>query len=867
MYGVENMGDNERKQINEDRDANVNIDSVVVTSENGKRKPIDFIDYIETSSNENAIKIRALRQYISDKELLKIYQKEADGIEKESKVEERLEKIATQVALHINNIQNGIVVNLETLTIDEKASFEKAIKNNIYSEDSIVENLDKTVLDILNESKLFNDKSENEVVNYILENFKNDLMTFNDIDNDINDFLEKDETEMNLSQELKGIVKESKETIKKSPYETDIHLFEIAKLKILLKESEGTSTYNILLSQIEKFYEKHPEYVGKEIPVLDENGELNKAEVEKLYEYRESYEKMIILKHFDIANSMSKEELANLPENERNHIMLCAFAGLRYENNPNRKEQAISEEAKKVIKACYPDLDLSNEQALAEIFKQVMEFDSTLDSISLEAVIESCSLQVKERMEQYIIDDLESYVDKDVDLSKVNFDSRGRRFLKDPMKNYFVGSKIKFSEKDKEQYNEMYRDFTVDAWIDNKDDAINLRYKSLYAVLEDYKKAKSNPYIESKIKEIENNISEFEKKYGKMDIKENDEEFTEFRQKFVNAGLTKYLTRDTLDWQNGTDYKDLATEHKKGYMRNILVCLDYIKESDKIDEIEFSISKLALRRLELMNSKDKEFISFDENGGFKINKELLLKEYNELTTYTYSDFEELKYSAKLRKNEYLLTKLDEYTKLPETAFVKVDKDNPEEAIKKIDQVRAESNDNRINKKIKNKEMEKGLAEKKFELVEINVASPTKEDTVRKPKINDQANLDDSTNANSELKENPIEASQIDDSAINNLEEEKDNKNPNIIEKIKNAVSTMKNFISKHISGKEKVKLLESGETDKKEEEAKKAEEKSDFNALISADIPLQDQQDFSKKMQMKNSTAEEKSNSEQEERM
>lgn len=1377
------MADNERKQINEDRDANVNIDSVVVTSENGKRKPIDFIDYIETSSNENAIKIRALRKYISDKELLKIYQKEADGIEKESKVEERLEKIATQVALHINNIQNGIVVNLETLTIDEKASFEKAIKNNIYSEDSIVENLDKTVLDILNESKLFNDKSENEVVNYILENFNQEYINYKEFDDDINNFLNKDEKDMNLSEAAKNIsrknkdiivnspyetnielfeisklevlyrttknsiereriadqinefhkkhpeyvgkkllvlnpdgtlnenevakmaeyreayektiilehfnqfngmseqeialldgrershmimcafsalryendgrederelakdakrmikqlepgldlnngkelakllekldgramnvgsldlnqiieiysrrlrgatenyieknedkfvdgkfmsnmdldyaernvfdsamknyfigskikfteedenlyntihqevtihswieskedaiklrytallamkekyekegtdeyskeklkkidadiekfekefekelgkvdttlkegefsfeiyrqyfvdagmtkyltrdvmewqdganyadmdnehkkgyirnllvalenkenpdfcitklalrrlelmnsnekqfitfdnnggfeineelilqeynkmsehtyesfnelkksaemrkneyllskleeythlrdkdfvrlddkndktksmqqieearyisnqksiremvqegrIKRDKHIIENSPYETDMHLFEISKLQIMLKNPqnvENTQMYNITLSKIKEFYNKYPEYVGKEIPVLNSDGTLNENEIEKMNKYSEAYQRIIILNKLDMAKGYG---VTKLSQSERNDVLICAFAGLKYEKSQDGEIRQISKESREVIKQLYPELNLNNEKELAKFFTNEMGFAGKIDTISLDEIGKINSLRLKEATEDFIEKDEESYIDKKIDFSSLNFDSSKRKIYSSVMKNYFVGSRMKFTEKDERSYNELYQHATVESWLENKENAIKLRYAALTTIRDEYKNNPVGTYTEKKLVDIENAIKEFEDKYGKIDVteKEGEVSFKEYREDFINAGLTKYLTRDASDWSDGINYSELSDEHKKGYIRNILVALE---NKDKPNYI----TKVALRRLELMNSEGKEFVKFNEKGEYKIDEKLILEEYQSMSDYTYSSFKELTQSSRLRKNEYLLKKLEEYAGLENRDFLELSsKQDYKKSMEEIEKARYISNQKRIhemvnapevpesletsksqkanNKKIDSKEMKNGFKSGKLEVVDLNVASQTKENTVRKPKINDQANLDDSTNANSELKENLIEASQIDDSAINNLEEEKDNKNPNIIEKIKNAVSTMKNFISKHISGKEKVKLLESGETDKKAEEVKKAEEKSDFNALISADIPLQDQQDFSKKMQMKNSIAEEKSNSEQEERM
>ncbi len=1133
------MPSNEIEQVNRiDKTANVYTDSVVVTSENGKKQAVDFIDFIEKSTNPKAEKIKNLREYLSDEELLAAFQNINGIITTEEEIESSLEEIFFSLATYVTELPNGIVIDLATGLKDEDKSFEQAVNLGIYSEDSFTNSGETIMMNVIEDYGIKNINSDNELTNYIIEFSPQEYMSFNEIDDGVNRFLEKNEEDMNLSEDLKNEARDSKKIIEKSPYETDMHLFEITKLHIMLKETENTQNHNIVLSQIKKFYERYPNYIGKEIPVMNADGTLNTEEVAKLDEYSEAYEKMIMLEHFDMVNGLTEEELENLPESEKRHVMLCAFAGLRYEKNPNERTQAISKEARIMIEKFYPNLDLGNEKALAEFLKQEMGFKGTLEAVSLEELIESYSLQLKRATEKYIIDDLESYVDKDVNLSKVDLDSGGRRYVKDPMKNYFIGSKLKFSEADKNNYDELYRTFTVDAWIEKKDDAIKLRYQALHAVLEDYKKAKSNPYIEGKIEEIEKNISDFEKKYGKMDIKENDIEFDIFRQNFVNAGLTKYLTRDTLDWQDGKDYKDLDPTHKKGYMRNILVCLDYIKGIDKIDDVKFPISKLALRRLELMNSKGKEFITFDENGGFKINEDLILEEYRRLSPYKYTSFEELKYSAGLRKNEYLLTKLDEYTKLPESAFVEVEKDKPVEAIKTIDRVRTESNQVRINNIGKNngkrsakpvtpkkEETEKRKPEKtdttrtlkqvisdnkrkiesspyeidmhlfeisklhmmlkeaentpnhnyvlsqikKFyakhpdyagkdipvknrdgslntnevaklneyseayenvimlehfdrlnemtdgeianisaaerkhvmlcafaglqykkdpetdkqrisresmkvikrlypsldlnnnqqlaeffkgemgykantdsisleEMIErtslqlkqtvdkylvtdvdaytdkkidfsrvdfnpgerkasdskveekkraisdsdfkkgisfatigvdvIDVAEEKARNVVREIKTNDQTGIDDRTdNIYGELKSTGIGVAQIDASAINDFEDKKEDKKISFVDRLKSAFNTVKNFISKHISGKEEVKLLESGENKKVTDETKKMAEKTDFNSSISAGISLQEQQEYSRKQQMQVLTSEGKNGVEPEERV
>ena len=85
--------------------------------------------------------------------------------------------------------------------------------------------------------------------------------------------------------------------------------------------------------------------------------------------------------------------------------------------------------------------------------------------------------------------------------------------------------------------------------------------------------------------EIERDIEIFEAKFGKVDLteKEGDVRFDVYREDFVKAGITKYLSRDAREWCQGADYEDLTDEQKKGYIRNILVALDDSKDPNELN--------------------------------------------------------------------------------------------------------------------------------------------------------------------------------------------------------------------------------------------------------------------------------------------
>lgn len=690
-------------------------------------------------------------------------------------------------------------------------------------------------------------------------------------------------------------IKNDKDIIDKSIYERDMHLFEICKLQRELRDPknvEHTQMYIIKLAEIKEFYSKYPKYRDMKLPILNEDGTLNDDEVRKMDQFSEAYQRIIIFEHLDKFNN-GTSNINELSKKEREHLLLCAFAGLKYENSNDEDLRNLSKRCLDLIEKTYPDLNLENEKQLADFFKEKMGFDGKIENISLNDIIEITTQELKEATENYIEQDENSdYVDKDIDFSALDLDSGKRKIYTSAMKNYFVGSNIDFSEKDEKRYNDFYKHVTVDAWIDNKEDALKLRYMALNEIKKEYIKNPVVGYTEEKLNNIENDLKELEAEFGENNInyKKNDVSFEKYRKQFVYAGMTKYLTRDISDWNDGIDYSNLDNEHKKGYIRNILVALEN-KGKDTY------LTKIALRRLELMNTDEKEFVKIYDNNKYEINKELILKEYKGMSNYEYSDYNDLLQSVKLRENEYILEKLKEYTKLNKEDFLKLDdKKNYQKSMEQIEKARYKSNQKRIhemfqkegkNEPIKEekeyaktndtKDNEKNpssnlLADKVFEesakkigLEEIITTTKTQQD-VRNEKQDDQLENGDSANVmESELKKQDISVTEINDSAIKEAKEEK----ASFINKMKSAFESMKKFVERIVNKKENVALLEEGKTDLSNSNTsgiKATTEKDDFNSSIASGISLQEQQEYAKKQQSQSSNSNVKGNFEEVER-
>ena len=398
--------DNRKKSVLETRDTK----NLITEETDGKnifeKQVFDVIEYLEKEAilqnNSVARKILKLKEYgITDEQIIDEYSKFGGSLENQNTVNSNLESVFVGLVEHINSLPNGIVIDFSTGLKDEEKSFEQAIQYGIYSEDSIVENLNQTIQEDL--KNYFGDSSEK--VEYLLENFRDTYMLDDEgmaeFGRDFKKFLDKDENAMNLSDKLKKVVKDHKETIGNSDYKLDPHLFEISKLQLLLKEtSKGSQEYNLILSQIAEFYEKHTDYVAKELPVLNKDGSLNNDEIIKMQEFSETNQRLVILQYIDKFNGMEPWQIASLDSKYKKPMMMCAFSGLKYEGNLEYQEIAM--ESTKMIKKLYPALELNNDQELAKFFNKVTGIDANFSSLSKQDLIEIFSRQLKETTENYL---------------------------------------------------------------------------------------------------------------------------------------------------------------------------------------------------------------------------------------------------------------------------------------------------------------------------------------------------------------------------------------------------------------------------------------------------------------------------------
>ena len=276
-----------------------------------------------------------------------------------------------------------------------------------------------------------------------------------------------------------------------------------------------------------------------------------------------------------------------------------------------------------------------------------------------------------------------------------------------PAENYFYRSKIEFSKEDEATFNKLYRDCTVDSWLQNKESALLMRHTALLTAKESLESKPQTEYYKAKLESINRQIAEFEEQYPDTDCRDANGNispdcamvFDTYKHNLHDAGLYKYYVLDMNAHNNHEGYDTLDDDHKKAYLRNIMVGLAYaeMKGEEGFDSV---LGKMNLRRLELLNDEEagKVFVAFDKKKNPIINKEMILQEYQSMSRHTWNSYEDLEASAIEARESYVLKKLEEYQNLPEDAFRSIDitaavtgEERKDLMLKRIEQIRLEYN--------------------------------------------------------------------------------------------------------------------------------------------------------------------------------
>lgn len=681
-----------------------------------ENKVFDVEELLNNGTEAEIIKINRLKEYgVTDEMIISMYKDNSSHVTTKAAALDTLSTIFDKLVKYISELPNAIVLDPVTGQIDYKASVKQGIKVGIYDSfkntnipDDFLPNFSEN---LIKELKLYTEKEK--VTQKDVESFRNYLilrLNYDDselkktIDENIDASLNKSLGELNIPRELLEVVMRNREKIEESRYETDPELYEITSLEIAFWKATGTER-GALGAQINEFYAKHPDMVGK-VNVIDDEGNLkipsDFSKYKKLYEYE------AVVSVLDCSYNLTPDEFEKMTPKEKQSITIALFAGYNYKDKKNTDFTILAKECEKKLHELFPQIDLSdkeknkkvNEIEFARIAKEILEIDIGTENLTYTELTKFCKEKLGGVTDNYLMHDKETFTSKDklLDIQNAN----DNYTFEDAVNNYFNGSQIEMTEESKNRFDFLYKSYTVNSWIDDKNEALMLRYMSIQAMRENYKRSPETPYVQRQLEELDKQEKEFFDKHGEeftqefgdpqdwSDKKKREHKchYSHYKNNKTLASITEIYTKDMIKFQNGVTYETLSDDDKKKYIRNTLAIYNMVKNESK--ESNVILVKNVIRRLELMNKDDQKFVDFDENGKPIIDENAIFEEYQKMSEREteWSGFEELVQASEQKLEKYVASKIAKLAELDKDEFEPIgSKQNLNKAYEKVEKTK------------------------------------------------------------------------------------------------------------------------------------------------------------------------------------
>lgn len=614
----------------------------------------------------------------------------------------------------------------------------------------------------------------------------NKRQVFGNIDNMIlGNIDEKTMDSLVLSDELKDQIRQLDEDI----LSEDAVMMEFQRLQGMIDESHGINQKQFIKQRDELIRNNPKKY----------NDFLNAADNPKVYDERlYNYNNAIIAKNVLLTigtiNKLDYDDIKTLVDNpqERNKVLLTLLSSFE-----GALEGQQAEVLKAIQKIC-PNMKLlklkgagaSNLERVLPLLGKTLGMDEYSDDKMMKLVYQSKSIMLENennrRLATHDIRDMNQALDitemySNIDVNEIS-ENREKR--------YFNNSKFEYSGEDMVNFEELYYKTISRSWIESKEVAEKYRY-IYWLKLE--KVVNSNPNIteegrqrfNEKLEELEKSNPSLRKENflesnGEVK-KEFEDEYTEYEDmKFMGDLLGDYVLDENVV-ESSEDFEKLSRGEQFKYLLN-----SYLGFVEKRDEVG-TINKMAMRRLEIISTPEKQFITIDENGNFTIDEKLFCEEYNRVTKRDFKNFDDLNRMYKDYKSAHVRARLSAYCRntKPED-FVKIDSEDDRARAIQIEKIKSKNYLKRSlniigktdlkKRQVKNKKIKTETQETSIEK-SINLEEKASENIYSKPQ-------------NYELVDNQLETSEI---KVEKIAEEKvsdipQESAPTLIDKVKSVFS-------------------------------------------------------------------------------
>lgn len=409
--------------------------------------------------------------------------------------------------------------------------------------------------------------------------------------------------------------------------------------------------------------------------------------IKRLNAYSERIVEKNALLSVGAINSLSDEELQDLVGNPKlKRQILLTLVGSLGSRLAIKEEELVS-----AIQKICPNSKILDEngnlitsyEVLPQLLGQELDIkDCDLSTVG--KIIESAKIIMLQNENSKKIDNVD---EKDINialdieglskLSKIFKDFENpNELIQTREEKYFVGSQMKYTGDDVLAFEELYHKSISKSWIENKETAERLKY--IFWIKDKEIRDKKLDISEDDKRIYDEKLELFEKEHPNLNREEfikngkildkprkELEKYTEM--KFIGDLMSDYVM-DEDRVTSADDYNRLLPQEKKKYMRKTLLGL---LEENGENEI---VSKLAIRRLELISTDEKSFIITDENNNLKVDKDVFFNEFDSLFSISkagkVNSFEGLEKAYARVKEQYARTKLNYYAASTDE-FIKV----------------------------------------------------------------------------------------------------------------------------------------------------------------------------------------------------
>lgn len=674
-----------------DKSKSTKEDTIIVDKE---RRRLDVDSLLFYNKDDKAVQginyLLSLDTKCIDKEfIVRSFNDKAGNIVDENIALEILEQVFRESAEYINHNDEFLYIDIGSRKVDPIKSQEKAMENHgfTHQKSKIDEELDRMLERVMDKDEN-GEKQKNVFLSY--ENIQKKINDINralkesglDMDNiDIGNIEEMKVTKEVVGEELFNKFEKAKKEI--SQYDKKVMaLFDFQRK---LDKAKGTSKFEEVSTEFIKFIESNPD-LDREY--IDETGQIKQDLREQgfkdLDNYNENIIKAVVI--HQIQDLIENKDKYTDPE-QRKIAIMTLLAGAKIDDI----KDVVFEQLKEWVPEFTTGEELNtieNRQALEKILelKNVKLFEEGFDLLvntAREEILQNVNLEKLLQKNNDKISDSEIFDIMNRAYQELNVEQAVLDYKDSSEEKYFRNSKIEFSSKDTESFQYVYKKSTILTWIDDKKEALELRYKSLLYTKEELEKSNLSPkFIEKKLEEINKEIQKFENgnpeikkknfldKDGKLNepSRKSAEQFIELRR---ISKLTEDFIEDEKNINSIEDYNNLSDKSKEKYLRNTVLALIQKDVYGKLsnNSIKNTMEKFAQRRLEIISDKNTKFLNTDNE--FEIDENIVLQEYNKVSKQKFKTYDELVEYCGITKLEYANEKLKLCEDLGENDFQKI----------------------------------------------------------------------------------------------------------------------------------------------------------------------------------------------------